>query len=452
MLALGLAACSDSGAKPDPGPDPGPRSPETSSTSPTSDGPRELTFAAEAPEAEVDALQQVVDSFNSSSQTRKVTLEPWTADDLARAQESENLPDIFLAQRRDLLQLSGKTRPVSLLLDERGVDFGDRYSRDALQAFSYDDDLQCMPYASSPMVMYYNSDLVNWQRMQRRGIDSPPIPEDETAPMKWDLAQFAATAEFVSRRNGVDAVWVDPTLRGLAPFVYSGGGELFNDNNEPTSLAFADDGNRETLEQVLAILRDPTLTPTHQELEGSTPLQLFKRGKLAMLPGFRDLVPELRETDGLTFDVIAMPTVEDSATIGNNEGLCISADTEFANDAADFLAYAVSDQALETVARTGYIVPANTEVAGSDAFLSPWREPEHARVFTSALRGMQLPPLLADPEALDRAVDPLLEQMVTGSGVLDLEAITQEIDDASRALLDPEYESQTPTPTESPSD
>ena len=43
-------------------------------------------------------------------------------------------------------------QPVSLLLDERGVDFGDRFSRDAVDAFAMDDELQCMAYSVSPRV------------------------------------------------------------------------------------------------------------------------------------------------------------------------------------------------------------------------------------------------------------------------------------------------------------
>ena len=139
-----------------------------------------------------------------------------------------------------------------------------------------------------------------------------------------------------------------------------------------------------------------------------------------------------------------MPVIETPATVGDIDGLCISADTELVNDAADFLAYAVSDAALEIVTRTGYIVPANTEVAGSEAFLWPGREPEHATVFNSAIRGMVIPPLLDHRPELEAAVAPLLDDLVTSPGVLDLEAATEEIDNASRTVLDPESVTESP--------
>ena len=83
--------------------------------------------------------------------------------------------------------------------------------------------------------------------------------------------------------------------------------------------------------------------------------------------------PELRDADDLDFDVLPMPTIDTRATVGDISGLCISADSEVTGDAADFIAYAVSDAAIATVASTGYIVPANTEVAASRRTSSPRR-------------------------------------------------------------------------------
>jgi multiple sugar transport system substrate-binding protein len=445
LLCLGLAACSDD--------EPSPPRPSTPSSQ-SADEPRTLTFGAFGHPAELKAFQQVVDSFNASSQSRQVELVTWADHEEALdAVLAGDAPDVFMTARRDLLQVadSESTRPVSLLLDERGVDFGDRYSRDALEAFSYDDDLQCMPYSVSPMVIYYNDELIDFAKMERRGLDVPST--DATTGERgdrWTLAEFAAAAQFATRRGTVDGVWIDPTLRGLAPFIYSGGGQVFNDDDDPTSLAFSDDSTRSALDQTLTILRDPTLTPSADELRDATALQLFKRGKLAMIAGFRDLVPELRDVESLSFDTISMPTIDNPATVGDIDGLCISKDTEHVQDAADFMAYAVSDAALEVVTRTGYIVPANTEVAGSEAFLWPGREPAHATVFNSAIRGMVIPPLLATSPELEAAVAPLLDDLITSPGVLDLDAATEEIDNASRTVLDPE--SVTESPSESPSE
>ena len=76
--------------------------------------------------------------------------------------------------------------------------FGDEFPREALSAFTTDDNLQCMPYTSSPMVIYYNTDLINFERMENRGLPVPP--EDREY---WTLDMFRAAASFASRPRRV---------------------------------------------------------------------------------------------------------------------------------------------------------------------------------------------------------------------------------------------------------
>ena len=446
VVALTTAACTGD-AEPDPQPAPS----TTQSPGDAAEKPRKIVFGAYGSEEEVAAFQSVVDSFNATSTTRQVSLRSWPDHESALADVlAGDAPDAFLTSRIDLDQLvEGEAlQPVSLLLDERGVDFGDRFSRDAVDAFAMDDELQCMAYSVSPMVVYYNTDVVDFERMERRELDVP-TPNDDGVRERWTLAEFGAAATFASRRGDRRGVWIDPTLQGLAPFIYSGGGQVFDDDREPTSLAFADDGTREALEQTLEILRDPTITPTNAQLARATPEQLFKRGELAMVAGFRNLVPELREAEDLEFDVMPMPTIEDRATVGDISGLCISAESDNVGDAADFIAYAVSDAAIATVASTGYIVPANTQVAASDDFLAPEDEPANSTAFNSSIRYMVVPPFIDQRDELVEAVTPLLERLVTAPGILDLEQVTEEIDIASRAVLSPE---ETESPSEDPSE
>lgn len=449
-VALATAACTGN-AEPQPRPTKSPGEGQSSAT----DEPREVVFGAYGSEEEVAAFQDVVDSFNAASTTRKVTLKSWPDHESALEDVlAGNAPDAFLTSRIDLDQLveAEALQPVSLLLDERGIDFGDRFSRDAVDAFAMDDELQCMAYSVSPMVIYYNTELVDFDKMERRLLDVPTADEEGVRD-RWTLAEFEAAAQFASRRGDRRGVWIDPTLQGLAPFIYSGDGQVFDDDREPTSLAFSDDSTREALSQTLAILRNAALTPTNAQLARATPVQLFKRGELAMIAGFRNLVPQLRDTVGLDFDVLPMPTIDTRATVGDISGLCLSAESEVTGDAADFIAYAVSDAAIATVSSTGYIVPANTEVAASSDFLAPDLEPANATVFNTSIRYMEVPPFIDRREELIEAVTPLLERLVTTPGVLDLDLVTEQIDEASRPILaPPEEDEETESPTEAPSE
>ncbi|WP_435745479.1 ABC transporter substrate-binding protein [Nocardioides sp. SYSU DS0663] len=426
--SLLLAGCTGGTSEPPAGP------------SPSADAkPARLLFGVWGEPDEISAYQAMVDTYNATAEDSQVELRSWTnrqaLADALRA--GGRIPDVFLASRRDLAWLleEGITRPVDELLDERGTDFGDGYSRDALRAFSTESRLQCMPYGISPMVLYYNTDLVDFDRMRARELPAPDDEEDR----RWTFEEFAAAVDFATRpRRGTRGVHVEPTLQGLAPFVESGGGDVFDDDTTPTSTAFSSEESREALTRTLELLRNPQVTLTEDRLRRATPLEWFKQGRLAILPGFRSSVPELRHVPGLRFDVMPMPTLSTAATVGEISGLCLSARSESIPEAADFLVHATSTESVERVARSGYLMPANLEVALSEAFLQPGRAPAHAAVYTDSLRALYLPPILDDWDALTAAVEDEIRSLVTSAPDLDLEAVTEEIDLESRRVLDPE--------------
>jgi multiple sugar transport system substrate-binding protein len=444
LLGLALAAVGCTGD---------PEKPVSKPTKPASAEPVVLTFGVYGPPRALSAFRATVAAWNTVSDGPEVKVHAWR--DRARmraALESGDVPvpDVFMSPRSDLRWLLDDelTQPVDELLDERGVNFGDGYARDALQAFSADDRLQCMPYAVSPMVIYYNKNLVNFNRMSRRGLDAPDVDASS-----WSFEQFAAAAEFATRPGrGTKGVHIAATLPGLAPFIESGGGNVFDDAVDPTSLAFSSDGSRSALERTLELLRNPQVTLDEAQLAEATPVRWFERGKLGMLAGYRPLVPRLRLVPSLEFDVMPMPVLDGSATVGDVTGLCLSRKAASTPAAADFMVYALSTEAVERVTRSGYLAPANLEVALSDVFLQPLREPAHSQIFNTSVRAMSLAPLIDTLDDLEEAVQPGLEQLVYGVGVLDLDAVTQEIDDTSRTILDPESESDSPDPSESTED
>lgn len=433
LVALALAGCqADAGPTPEP---------EASSTAagPTD---RTLDFAVFGSEDELEAYQSLVDVYNSLYEGAEMTMTGYSTREelMGEMRQTGTVPDVFLSAHRDLayLQQEQLLQPVDQLLIERGLDFGDLYSRDALLAYSADSRLQCMPVGVSPMVIFYNTELVDFPAMIERGI---PAPVEGNG---WNFEQFVEAVEFASKpRRKTRGIYVDPSLRGLAPFIYSAGGEVFDDPEEPTSLAFSEDSTRGALETVLSVLRDPRLTLSDRQLRRRSALEWFKRGKLGMLPGFREQVPQLRNVPDLDFDVIPMPSIERSATVANLTGMCVSADTGNVTAAADFLVHMASSVSVRRLVSTGSLVPANLEVALSDDFLQPGREPLHAQAFTNTVRTIVQPPMLDNLTSLEDAVHGSLQTLLTAPVLADLEALTTRIDLESREVLQPEGEEPT---------
>jgi multiple sugar transport system substrate-binding protein len=149
---------------------------------------------------------------------------------------------------------------------------------------------------------------------------------------------------------------------------------------------------------------------------------------------------------GLDFDVMPMPRIERRATIGDFTGLCIAAGSGRVSQAADFLVHAISEEALDRVVGAGYLAPANLDVATSPTFLQPEQRPAHAGVFNTTVGDMVLQPLIDEYGQLERAIQGSLRSLLRAP-VLDLDALTTQIDEESRAVLDPDYE---PDPSEGP--
>jgi multiple sugar transport system substrate-binding protein len=432
-LVLGLAACEADGSPPES------RPPQSTTTA----DPVQLTLGVEGSPDELAAYDAVAESFDSLYDPAEVEVTDYdsSADMLAAIRDGEELPDVFLASRDDMATLRQERliRPVDLLLDERGVDFGDGYSRDALQAFSADDRLQCMPYGISPMVIFYNTELVDFDKIEARDL---PFPAEREA---WTLEMFTAAAQYVSRPGrGTTGFHIEPGLRNFAPFIYSGGGQLFDSDDAPTSLALAEGDSPEAIERTLEVLRRPQLTLSSKQLAQHSPIEWFERGELGMIAGYRELVPRLRQVHGLDFDVISMPILDGSATTGDITGMCLSRDAASTPAAADLMVDLLSTPSVARVVRAGYLVPANSEVALSEEFLQPGRLPEHSQVFNNSVRAIEIPPMISVWPELERAVGPELDQLVEVPVLDDLEERLLEIDEESRPIL----ESGAPTPTE----
>ena len=231
---------------------------------------------------------------------------------------------------------------------------------------------------------------------------------------------------------------LDPTVNGVAPFVYSGGGNLFDSTSQPTSLAFSDDANLSVADPDRAGAARARHQPDrrHSWREHS-PLEWFMRGKLALLEGTRRMVPDLRATPGLDFDVMPMPSLGTSATVGSLTGLCVSQHATDVATAADFLVYASSPGALALVSFGGYLQPANQTVALSDAFQQPARPPRHASVFTFSVKSMVYPPVIGQWDELELAVDPLVQTAADRQAVATWRGRPRRIDRASYRILGP---------------
>lgn len=436
-LALGVVGCTSDTGGPQPTPEPSPSSSATDSPTPVS-----LRFGVYGDEEMVDAYTDLADAFMADHPEVSISIEPaFTAEDgmekLRSQLAEERAPDVFVAEHEMLPELvAGEhVQPVDQLLEEREVNFGDGYQRDGLEAFSADARLQCMPHDVSPLVVYYNQELVDLAALTEP--DEDPVNAEDG----WTWEQFAAAARQAAQGR-VKGVYVEPSLTSLAPFIWSAGGGLVDDSQNPTTLSLSEGDAREALETVLDVVRDPQLTPTPQQLARRDAATRFERGDLGMILGTRELTPRFRIADSLDFEVMPLPRLGPYRTISDMSGYCISANTAHVSQAADFVAFAVGVEGASITAGPGSIVPSNVAVAHSYVFTEPALQPENAFVFSEGVRRTEVTPQSpAWPEVV-RTVQPLVQRLFYAP-VIDLDALLEQIDTTSQGIFAPE---ETPTP------
>ena len=307
---------------------------------------------------------------------------------LSTAFTSGDAPDVFLINYRQYAPYvqRGAVQPIGPLIEQAGVDTADYYE-EPLRAFTYDGALQCMPQNISSLVVYWNRKLFT-----EAGVPAPK------AGWSWD--EFVATAKALTG-GGVKGVGIDPSIVRMAPFVWSNGGTIVDDDAAPTRTTLHEPGARGALQKVVDLIGSGA-TPDKEQLAAQGVPEQFMTGKVAMFLSSRVEVPALREQRGLDFDVAGLPGMGEPASVLHSDAYCVSADSPNAAAAAKFVAYAVGKQGQTLTALGGRTVPSLRSVATSAAFLSPSRAPASSQVFLDAIPHLRHTPVAPSwPEVED---------------------------------------------------
>lgn len=417
----------------------------------TTSGPIQVTLAVYGPDPVISAYTTIAARFSAKNPSIAINVKPYATHDeamadLAATRGTKRAPDIFLANQDDLddLMATKSNQRVDQMLSNRNIDFGDGYERLGMEAFSADSALQCMPVDISPLVVYYNNALVRLSQLRPPG---ERVPNSDTG---WNFDDFTAAAQQASGQR-TRGLYVAPTVEQIAPFLFSDGGNVVDDTEKPTQLTLSKGGSKDALLKLLELVRDPALTWTSAQLARRDAVSRFKAGQLGMILGFRNLTPELRNQEGLSFGVMPMPRIGRSATVNDISGLCVKPQLPHRTSTASFLAYLVGDEAQRILARTGFVTPANVSALRSEDFTQPAEDPSGSDVFTTQIRyGKPLPD--GDTwEQAEKATDNQLYRLFNDAVIDPVDDRLTAIDDATQSILSGATESPSPSGSTSPS-
>jgi multiple sugar transport system substrate-binding protein len=352
-------------------------------------------------------------------------------------------PDLFLMNYRFYGQFAarGVLEPLEPYVEDSEAFALDDFFPQAVDAFRWDGQVTCLPQNISSLVVYYNRDLF-------RRFDVPEPTDD----MSW--SDFVFRAKQLTRdANGavvqaadpdqpqpntapaeLYGLGVEPTLIRLAPFIWSNGGELVDDAEDPTRFTLDERYAKLALSEFFALRNVYGVVPPDVEVEAEDDETRFINGRMGMFLDSRRAVPSLREAAEFDWDVAALPSFREEASILHSDAYCMTKDSENKDAAWRFVEYALGPDGARVIAETGRTVPSLQEVASSDSFLDPSQKPANSQVFLDAVATIRNVPTLSTWPEIEDAAEPILENgMYLGQPI---DEVIAAVDEATRPLFE----------------
>jgi multiple sugar transport system substrate-binding protein len=397
---------------------------------------------------EINAYRTMIRAFSEQEPDIDVQLvEASDRDDLI-ARLSTSLaggtpPDLFLMNYRFYGQFATRDvlEPLEPYVEGSNAFALDDFYPQAVDAFRWNGEATCLPQNISSLVVYYNRDL-----FKRFGV---PEPTDD---MAW--SQFVYRAQQLTRDDkgavvrGADpdlppqpnaapaaiyGLGVEPTIIRFAPFVWSNRGELVDDDENPTRFTLDSAASKSALQQFFELRTLHGVVPPDVEVEAEDDETRFLNGRMGMLLDSRRLVPALREAAEFDWDVAALPTLQDNASILHSDAYCMTKDSKEKDAAWRFVEYALGPEGAAVIAKTGRTVPSLREVAESDAFLDPDQKPANSKVFLDAIASIRNVPTVSTWPEIEDAAEPILENGMYRAQPVD--EVVADVDEATRPLF-----------------
>lgn len=372
--------------------------------------PQTISVMVAGDPEELEAYRQVAEAYDESQDTVSVNLiEIAERDDLiARLSTSiagGNPPDLFLLNYRYYGQFQAKGALASLdpYLQASSAYSADEFYPEAMEAFQDDGQQTCMPQNVASLVVYYNEDL-----FAEANLDAP-------APgWKW-IAMVQAALKLTKDTDDDGTIdqyglGVDPEIIRVAPFIWSNGSELVDDQAHPTRFTIDDPKAVQAIQGFLSLRSTVGVTPTDEEAEAEDFETRFLNGSLGMLMESRKVVPTFRTIEDFDWDVAALPEYGSPSSILHSDAYCMPTDAEHKDAAWNYLEFALGPQGQEVAAQTGRTVPSLISVANSTAFLDPAQSPANSQVFLDNIPVVQSVPHISTWPEIEDITNGLFEE------------------------------------------
>jgi multiple sugar transport system substrate-binding protein len=394
----------------------------------------EITFVAWGSDSELECDKKACEKFMELYPGTTVNFEAIN-DDYATTVETRFLggesPDVIYGHPATLLKWiqEGMLMPITDVYEEHEDLWDeDTYFTNLYQSYYYDGEYYATPVGADTTVLFYNKTMLD-----AAGIDYP------TSETTWD--EFAEMCEKLTVRDddGVPQVLgIDSITGNWESILYSMGGKLLDDVNNPTKVVFDSEEGLATLNWINSNYKSEGGF-TASDTDSTYITGGFSSGEYAfMISGVYDIV-WLSEIEDFEWDIAPLPESmqEEGDTPILYCGYSVSAETQNPDLAKEFAYFMTTYDAQVIMSESGLITSLRKDVAYSDEILNSEGAPEHnyLRVDTLPYGQNSQGQCLCWSE-MTTVVDNTIYQMVHGE-LTPEEAVTQ-IQTQCQDLLDAE--------------
>jgi multiple sugar transport system substrate-binding protein len=339
-----------------------------------------------AEEATSDDLAAMIAAFEAANPNIRINSQPTPFNQSLETLLTRSLggdsPDVSMAHVTWVAPLAeaGVLASLNDLLPNQ-----DDYLTGMLDSQTIDDTLVAVPWASSPVVMYANMEL-----LAEAGYDAPPTTWDEMIEMAYTVKDLGPGADGGQRYGlGISSGQIAGAGYFLLPFIWYHGGEF---QAEDGSIVLDSPETVAAFTEIQALF-DDGVTPEGVEIRDLR--ELFAQGRLAfqwdiesMVGTFAALSPrgvDFRDA----YEIVLIPGAspeEPAPTISIFHTLVIYEDTPYKEQAAAFIDFLTGPEGLAVYNEYG---GNKLAVRTSSAAIDFYDQPENAflEVFLQAIEG-----------------------------------------------------------------
>jgi multiple sugar transport system substrate-binding protein len=277
--------------------------------------PATITFSYSNYYTNAKYLEGMVDEFSKQHPLIAVELQPYTF------YRSLTYPgDVNVAYSWDTLEKHAQGEITmmdltSFIEQEDSLDLADFYPG-AMSFFKMEGETLAVPTGVDVDVLYYNKDL----------FDRYGVPYPKTG---WTWDDFLDAAVALRDPNaGIYGFGADPDSWDYVDIIYSRGGQLVDDLQEPTRTMYDDPKNIEVLEWYVGLSEEHDVAPTREQVQKEFAGYVYNgitRGKVGMWIGGFSERQQYNPEWGFEWGMVPLPGEEGTPTLGWwEEGLFIS--------------------------------------------------------------------------------------------------------------------------------